>query len=163
MELQLRISGIHHAILKHHLFPRDGKEAVAVALCGRYTGKDTIILAVNDLTLIPHDECYLRSDDLLQWPTERIHPYFEKIGMNDLALLKIHSHPGGYEDFSKTDDESDCEFFDSAFGWATNNKPHASAVMLPGGKIFGRFFFNDLQHKPINKVMVAGDKIEFYG
>jgi len=163
MELQLRISGLHHETLKHHLFPVDGKEAVAVALCGRYTGTDTIILTIHDLTLIPHNECYIRSDDLLQWPTQRIHSYFDSIGRNDLALLKIHSHPGGYEEFSETDDQSDREFFDSAFGWAINNKPHASAVMLPGGEIFGRFFFEDLQHKPIDKIMVSGNQIEFYG
>lgn len=162
MELQLRISGLHHEVLKHHLFPSDGQEAVAVALCGRYTGDNKTILTVHDLTLIPHNECYLRSYDLLQWPTERIHPYFERIAKYDLSLLKIHSHPGGYEKFSSTDDQSDHEFFDSAFGWAINNKPHASAIMLPGGRIFGRFFFDDLHYEPIDKVIVSGDQIEFY-
>jgi hypothetical protein len=162
MESQLRIAGMHHEILKDHLLPSDGREAVAVALCGRYVGENKIILTVHDLILIPHDECYTRSQDLLQWPTERIYPYFERIAEQDLALLKIHSHPGGYEMFSSTDDNSDNEFFDSVFGWAINNKPHASAVMLPGGKIFGRFFFADLHHEPIDKVLIAGDEILIY-
>jgi hypothetical protein len=159
MELQLRISGLHHEILKAHLLPPDGREAIAVAICGRHASENATILTVHDLTLIPHNECYSRSYDLLQWPTERIVPYFERIGRQDFALLKIHSHPGGYNMFSETDDRSDHEFFDSAFGWATNDKPHASAVMLPGGKIFGRFFFQDLHHEPIDKILIAGDEI----
>jgi hypothetical protein len=162
MELQLRISGLHHNILKNHLLPPDGREAIAVALCGRHLNEGKIILTVHDLTLIPYDECYSRSYDLLQWPTERIFPYFERIGKHDFALLKIHSHPGGYNMFSETDDRSDREFFDSAFGWALNNKPHASAIMIPGGKIFGRFFFEDLQYKTIDKILISGDEILIY-
>ena len=159
MELQLRISGYHHEILKQHLFPLDGGEAVVVALCGRFSRKNVEYVMIYDLTLIPYDECHSRESDILIWSTERIKPYFERIGKYDMALLKIHSHPGGYRKFSDTDDKSDKEFFNSAFGWATNNKPHASAVMLPGGEIFGRFFFSDLSHKPIDKISIAGDTI----
>ncbi len=162
MELQLRISGLHHEVLKHHLLPQDGREAVAVALCGRHNSESGKILMVHDLTLIPHNECYTREWDLLCWPTQRIISYFERIAKNDLAILKIHSHPGGYEKFSNVDDASDYEFFDSVFGWATTNEPHASAVMLPEGKIFGRFFFDDLHHEPINNVSVSGDIIHHY-
>ena len=159
MELQLRISGFHYEILKQHLFPADGREAVAVALCGRYHDSGSEILLIHDVTLIPHNECISREQDLLQWPTERIQPYFDRIGKVDFALLKIHSHPGGYDKFSKTDDISDRELFDSVFGWSISDKPHVSAVMLPDGKIFGRFFFSDLHHEPINKITIAGDTI----
>jgi hypothetical protein len=159
MELQLRISGYHHEILKQHLFPLDGGEAVAVALCGRFSRNNVEYVMIYDLTLIPYNECHSHESDILIWSTERIKPYFERIGKYDMALLKIHSHPGGYGKFSDTDDNSDKEFFNSAFGWATNNKPHASAVMLPGGEIFGRFFFSDLSHKPIDKISIAGDTI----
>lgn len=162
MELQLRISGLHHEILKQHLLPADGREAVAVALCGHYNHNGKKILVVHDLTLIPHNECYTREWDLLCWPTERIIPYFERIGKNNLAILKIHSHPGGYDQFSNVDDASDHEFFDSVFGWSTTNEPHASAVMLPEGKIFGRFFFDDLHNEPIDRVSIAGDVIHNY-
>ena len=159
MELQLRISGNHHKIMKQHLLPFDGREAVAVALCGRFSNNNVEYLMVFDLTLIPYDECYSRESDILIWSTERIKPYFERIGRSNMALLKIHSHPGGYRKFSDTDDSSDKEFFNSAFGWATNDKPHASAVMLPSGEIFGRFFFSDMTHKPIDKISIIGDTI----
>jgi hypothetical protein len=162
MELQLRISGLHHEMLKSHLFPQDGLESVAVALCGRYMDSETIIITVHDIILIPDEECYIREEDLLQWPTERVIPYFEKISRNDMAIMKIHSHPGGYRNFSKTDDKSDAEFFDSVFGWAINDKPHISAVMLPEGEIFARLFYNDLHHEVVTKVLIAGDTIAIY-
>lgn len=162
MELQLRISGFHYEILRQHLLPSDGKEAVAVALCGRFHDKESEFLLVHDITLIPYDECLNRESDILQWKTERIKPYFEKVGKKDFALLKIHSHPGGYNQFSETDDISDHEFFDSAFGWSKSENPHASAIMLPDGRIFGRFFFYDLHHEPINKITIIGDTIQHY-
>lgn len=162
MELQLRISGFHYEQLKHHLFPLDGGEAVAVALCGRFTQNDMHILLVHDLILIPYDEYYTKEFDILHWPTQRIHHYFERIAKSEFALLKIHSHPGGYDKFSETDNHSDNEFFDSAFGWSINDKPHASAIMLPDGKIFGRFFFNDLHYEPITKTEIVGDSIQYF-
>ncbi len=162
MELQLRISGYHYEILKQHLLPDDGREAIAVALCGRFSDSTSEMLLVHDLTLIPYNECYSRESDILHWSTKKIQHYFELIGKTNLALLKIHSHPGGYDRFSGTDDDSDNEFFDSAFGWAMNDKPHASAVMLPEGIIFGRFFFKDLHHESINKILIAGDIIKTF-
>lgn len=161
MALQLRISAQHHEILKNHLLPADGKEAIAVALCGRYKGRHSI-LTVHEIMLIPHEECYSRESDILCWPTSRIHSYFERLGKSDLALLKIHSHPGGYEKFSKTDDFSDAEFFESAFGWSIHDGPHASAVMLPTGRIFGRFFFNDMHHEAIENVLIPAEAIHNY-
>ncbi len=163
MELQLRISGLHHQMLKKHLLPPDGLESVAVALCGRYIHEENIILTVHDIILIPDEDCYSRNEDLLQWPTQKAIPYFERIGKSDLAIMKIHSHPGGYNKFSGTDDKSDAEFFDSAFGWALNDKPHVSAVMLPDGEVFARFFYGDLHNEPVSKILITGDVIKLYG
>lgn len=159
MELHLKIAATQYKTLKAHLLQEDGKESVAVALCGRYSDKLTEFLFVHDITLIKNEECYTREADLVRWNTERVRPYFERIGKSNMGLLKIHSHPTGYKSFSNTDDQSDTEFFDSAFGWSINSKPHASAVMLPDGQIFGRFFFSDMTHKPIDKISIVGDTI----
>ncbi len=162
MQLQLKIAGYHHDLLIKHLLPEDGHEAVAVALCGRHEASDTQTLLVHEIIMIPHEECYVREYDVLHWPTRLIERYFERIGRSNLALMKIHSHPGGYRQFSETDDQSDLEFFDSAFGWASSDAPHCSAIMLPGGEIFGRFFFSDLSSRPITRIVVAGDVIRLY-
>jgi hypothetical protein len=159
--MQLRISGKHYNILKQHLFPGDGKEAVAVILCGRHENKDLSILLTHKIELIPHNECE-RTAEYVNWKTERIIPLLEEAAKKNMAILKIHSHPTGYQKFSQTDDKSDHEFFRSVFGWCDYDGVHCSTVMLPCGKIFGRVFTHELKEYPLNKISVAGDIIEVW-
>jgi hypothetical protein len=162
MQYQLNISGLHFEYLQKHLYPGDGKEAIAIALCGRLVKEDLHRLLIHDLVLIPHDECE-RHSDYVNWKTDRLIPVLERALKNNMAILKIHSHPGGYDDFSRVDDKSDRELFSSVFGWTDSLMPHGSAVMLPTGKIFGRLFFEDLSVKKIDQVLVAGDTIFVWG
>jgi hypothetical protein len=159
MKLQLRISGFHYEMMKKHLLREDGREAIAVALCGRYSSRQSEMLLVHDVTLIQSEQDEDSTDFILHWKTAPVHKYFELISKRKMGLLKIHSHPGGYGQFSAIDDISDYDFFTSAFGWAINDQPHASAVMLPNGEIFGRFFFSDLKPNPIDKTTISGDQI----
>lgn len=159
MQLQLKVSGIHHQQLVDHLFPSDGLESVAVALCGRHSQLNGETLLVHEIFLIPDEDCQERSVGRLQWPTEKIIPFFKRLAHTDLAILKIHSHPGGYSQFSDTDNESDAEFFGSVFGWTESDAPHASAVMLPDGSFFGRFFYPDGSYKFIDKTSIIGHTI----
>ncbi|MBO9657782.1 MAG: ThiF family adenylyltransferase [Chitinophagaceae bacterium] len=158
MRYQLNLSGVHHEQLRSHLFPADGMEAVALALCGRYQHAGLTKLMISELVCIPIDQCE-RGDDYVRWSTDCLLPLLEKAQRRGMAILKIHSHPGGYDQFSETDDHSDGELFPSVFGWVDGNEPHASAVMLPDGCIFGRVFLPDNSCYPLNKVLVAGDQI----
>jgi hypothetical protein len=159
--MQLRISGKQYNILKQHLFPGDGKEAVAVVLCGRHENNGLSILLTHKIELIPHNECE-RTEEYVNWKTERIIPLLEEAAKQNMAILKIHSHPTGYPKFSKTDDKSDSEFFRSVFGWCEHDGVHGSAVMLPDGRIFGRVFTPELKEYPLNKISIAGDIIEIW-
>ncbi|MBB3842335.1 hypothetical protein FHS57_006366 [Runella defluvii] len=162
MRYQLSISGVHFEQLQQHLFPGDGKEAVAVALCGRYNSGELTKLMVHQLELIPHDECE-RGGDFIHWKTQRIIPLLEKAGKYGMGILKIHSHPNGYYDrFSEVDDESDALLFPSVFGWTEDNEPHLSAIMLPDGKIISRAFFADHSFQMVDKVVIAGDVISIW-
>lgn len=161
MQYQLSISGIHYEKIKSHLYPGDNLEAVAVALCGRLDNKEIHKLVVNELILIPYNECN-RTPDFVSWKTDRLTPMLEKATKHNYAILKIHSHPGGYEQFSSLDDDSDSRLFSSIFGWFDSDLPHASSIMLPDGKIFGRVFFPNLRTNEINKVSIAGDTINVW-
>lgn len=162
MKYNLSIAGIHYELLKKHLYPGDNKEAVAIALCGRHKMKDSTKLLVHELVLIPYDQCSIREPDLITWSTTIIVPYLEKAMNKGFAILKIHSHPTGFRSFSRTDDLSDKELFESVFGWTGDEEVHASAVMLPDGEIFGRIFEMNLNHTPIDKVSVVGDDLLFW-
>src|SRR5262245_35094058 len=137
-EVSVRMTGRQHQALFKHLLPGDGKEAVAVLLAGRRAGKDRHILCVREVLQIPHEECFDRSADEVQWPTIRLHERLPEVVSKNLAVIKIHSHPNGFSRFSIRDDGADQELFDSIFGWTHSDDPHASLVMLPDGRIFGR-------------------------
>lgn len=161
MQYLLSISGFHYDLIKSHLFPGDNLEAVSVALCGRLNNKDVHKLLVHEVVHIPYSECQ-RTPDFISWQTERIIPLIEKASNNDWAIVKIHCHPGGYEQFSSLDDNSDTRLFSSIFGWTDSDSPHGSCVMLPDGRIFGRVFFPDLKTENITRISIAGDDIKIW-
>lgn len=161
MRIDLRISGQDYEKLKKLLFPGDNNESVAIALCGLSTIEDSTKVLVHRVVPIPNEDCLLRTPTTVHWRTTRLLEALETASKKKLAILKIHSHPTGYSQFSEIDDNSDNEMFNSAFSWIENIDFHVSAVMLPNGEIFGRAFKSDLTSQPLDKVMVVGDDIRF--
>jgi hypothetical protein len=162
MKIKLRITERDHAALEQHLFPGDGLEAVAVALCGRRRGAARHCLTVRSVVSIPYHECKVRTPDRVTWSTQRLVPLLEEAARRDLGILKIHSHPGGYPQFSSVDDESDSDLFNSVFGWTDSTFPHASAVMLPHGRMFGRAILPDGTFQPLDSILVPGSDLRLW-
>src|SRR5947209_1504902 len=135
----IRISGRHYQQLRAHLFPGDGSEAVALALCGRLVTKEIQALCVHKLLPIPYDQCHERTPVRVSWPTIVGRQIYEEAMAKNLAVLKVHSHPTEFADFSTIDDLSDRELFSSLHGWTDDGLPHASAVMMQNGDMIGRF------------------------
>jgi hypothetical protein len=162
MRVKLRLTQTDHRALMEHLLPGDGLEAVAVGLCGRRRSEEHHCLTVRKLVPIPFDECKVRAPDRVTWSTQRLLPLLEEASKRDLAILKVHSHPGGYADFSSRDDKSDADLFNSVFGWTDSAFPHASAVMLPEGRMFGRAILRDGSLQPLESILVPGDNLHYW-
>jgi ThiF family/Prokaryotic homologs of the JAB domain len=162
MQIKLRLTQTDHRALKAHLLPGDGLEAVAVAICGRRRSDTHHCLTVRSVVPIPYDECKVRAPDRVTWSTQRLVPLLEQAARRDLAILKIHSHPGGYANFSSVDDASDTDLFNSVFGWTDSAFPHASAVMLPDGQMFGRAILPDGSFQLLDSILVPGDDLLFW-
>lgn len=162
MTFSFRLCQTDHERLFAHLFPGDGNEAIAIGLCGRRRSEDRHILTLRELVAIPYGECAVRTPDRVTWPTRRLTRLLEEAAKRDLAVIKIHSHPGGYEQFSSTDDASDADIFDSVYGWTDSDEPHASAVMLPDGRMFGRVILPDGSFQLLGSILVAGDDILYW-
>ena len=157
----LRLTGGQHESLLKHLFPGDGMEAVAVALCGRRESPRASILMVHKIVMIPYAACR-RDEYRITWPVELAQQLIAEAAQKHMGILKIHSHPGGYDQFSDVDDRSDSELFPSIHAWTDDGLPQASAVMLPCGRIFGRIHLSDGSWQPLDRVAVAGDDILFF-
>lgn len=162
MEYQLRIIEKDYEIIKEHLYPGDGNEAVAVALCGRHTWNNIHILVCHKVITVPYSKCEIRRPDFIKWSTEILLPLLPELDKKNFALLKIHSHPGGFQDFSMTDDNSDRDLFDSVYGWTDSDLPHSSAIMLPSGEMFGRVVTPQLQFIALSKISVIGNQLKFW-
>lgn len=161
MNYKVCISEEIHKELYEHLFPGDGKEAVAIALCGRAASNQVTKILLHKIMLIPYDKC-IREESLIKWKTDSIIPFLEAAMNKNMAIIKIHSHPSGYDRFSETDDESDLDLFNSVFGWTDTDLPHASLVMLPNGELFGRVITKDLKFTPISRILIIGDEIRMF-
>lgn len=162
MKIVVRMTGQQHASLRSHLYPGDGFEAVALALCGRRAGERRHILTVRKIVPVPYDQCRVRTPDRVSWSTEALLPLLEEAARSGMAVLKIHSHPGGYEKFSEFDDASDRDLFASVYGWMNGDWPHASTVMLPDGRMFGRVVSVEGDFEPLSQIAVAGDDLHFW-
>jgi hypothetical protein len=162
MEVVLRLTGKQHAELKAHLFPGDGREAVAVALCGRRAGRARHCLTIRTIVPIPYDQCQVRTPDRITWSTQSLRPLIEEAAKRGLAILKIHSHPGGFDKFSDFDDRSDRDLFTSIHGWMDDDLPHASAVMLPDGRVFARAVSASGAFTSVSLVSVVSYDLNFW-
>jgi hypothetical protein len=159
--VDLAFSGDQHEHLKSFLFPGDGREAVAILLCGRRDGDRRHRLVVREVHGVPYSECTVRTPTRVTWRPDAIASMLERAETERLTVVKIHSHPTGYAAFSKTDDYSDARLLPMIRGWVEADILHGSAVMLPDGGIFGRILRGET-FEPIACVSVAGDDLHFW-
>lgn len=162
--VHLRIAGVHAEQLQQHLFPGDAKEAVAFALCGRHRGADADVLLVQEIIPIPYADCPIRKPDHVTWRTEAIEQHLLRASKATpkLGVVKFHSHPTGYENFSRTDDISDRDLFPSIYGWVDDDGPHASVVMLPDRRMFGRSIDSENRFRPLRQILVVDHDLSVY-
>ena len=160
--VSLSMTGDQHDRLRQFLFPGDGKEAVAILLCGRREGNRRHRLLVRAIEGTPYGICSERTDVRVTWPPDFIAPLLDRATGERLSIVKVHSHPNGYAAFSKTDDEGDARLLPMIRGWVEADIPHGSAVMLPDGQIFGRFLDRDGSLKPMALINVVGHDLHFW-
>lgn len=154
--------GEQNALLESHLYPGDGNEAAAILLCGRRAGDSRHCLTAQQVIPIPYDQCSTRTPVRVTWSTDVLLPHLTEASKRGLAVVKVHSHPGGLAEFSEWDDASDRDLFASIYGWMNDEHPHASAIMLPGGRMFGRVVMPSGDFEPLSMVSVVGDDLRFW-
>ena len=162
MDVTLTLNAEQHATLQAHLFPRDGCEAAAIILCGRRAGERRHRLVAREVHPIAYEQCSARTPECVRGPTDAIAPLLDLAEARGLTVAKVHSHPTGYERFSATDDEGDRRLMPAIRDWFDIDLYHASAVMLPDGRMFGRCVTGQGGFQPLAHVNVAGDDLIFW-
>lgn len=160
--VSLSLSGDQHDHLKSFLFPGDGKEAVALLLCGRRAGNRRERLVVQEIQGIPYDHCSERTATKVTWSPDYVAPMLDRAATEGLSVIKVHSHPLGGASFSATDDEGDARLLPMIRGWVEADITHGSSVMLPDGRMFGRVLRAGSGLEPIACITVAGEDLHFW-
>src|SRR5207249_2325878 len=75
----------------------------------------------------------------------------------------VHSHTAEYPRFSPIDDESDRSVFTAVANFLGDDLPHASAIMLPNGELFGRVLQDGIVSIKLSLVSAAGDDLGLWG
>lgn len=159
--VSLTLTADLHDELRQHLFPGDGLEAVAFIVCGYARGEDRHRLVARYIHPIPHGNC-IRKSDSVTWNAEDIELLLERAEVDGLSLVKIHPHPQGYAMFSRVDDASDAELLPTIRSWVERDIPHGSAIMLPDGRIFGRYLWHGDELQQFDLVNVVGPDLTFW-
>jgi hypothetical protein len=160
---RLAMAGLHHRRLQAHLFPGDGKEAVAFALCGRARRDDQELLLVREIIPVPYEMCPERTPYRVTWRGVVLDPILTQALEQNLAVVKIHSHPTGHPWFSATDDIADRTLFPSISGWlGDEGGPMASLIMLPDGRLVGRSVWAGAVGAQLEAIRVAGDDFRYW-
>lgn len=154
----ISFAGRQHARVRTHLFPGDGSEAAAILLCTRTPGP-RLRLLVREAILVPHEACR-RTRNSLTWPGDYIENAIDRAAPEGLAIVLLHSHPGGWFDFSDTDNRSDLEAIPSLLHACGDL--HGSAIMVPAGAVRARLYSCDLNPRPVDLVSVASDNLDYW-
>ena len=164
MENSLVLKESTYRVLKKHLYPGNNLEFAAIMFCHYGQGKSGFRLIVKEVITVPEDKCNEQRSNYLSWAfSEYMNPKkIEKIDREGLSIITIHSHPNGYNQFSRTDDKNDKEMFHSINHWFDDKRPNGSAIMLPNGEIIARTVTNRGSFNPIQKVLIVGENIKLW-
>ncbi|GAA2857957.1 uncharacterized UPF0146 family protein [Aminobacter niigataensis] len=154
--LTLAFAGSTHRHLVSHLHPGDGNEAAAILICSSSPGLRRR-LVVRETIAVPYMACSLRAPDAVVWPGSYIEQAIDVAEPEGLTIILLHSHPGGWLDFSHVDDESDARVIPGIFEGVGGQ--HGSAVMTADGAVRARIYASDMSHEEVDLVTVADDEI----
>lgn len=162
MHYAFRLTQDQHTRIYSHLYPGDGKEAAVLISCGRRSGSEAHILTARRILPVPYSRCRVRTEEQVTWFTDVAEPLlYESFGKQQ-AIVKLHSHPTGYPNFSALDDASDRAIYGAIANFLDDGLPHASIVMLPDGALFGRAVAADGPLDRLGSIAMVGDRLQVW-
>jgi hypothetical protein len=161
MKVTLTLNEDQYAQLHQHLYPGDGLEAVAFVACSRAAGGERHRLVAKFIFAIPYEHCE-RARNHVSWQGTEIESLLERAEIEGLSLVKVHSHPQGFERFSGVDDANDPELLSTIRSWVGGDVPHGSAIMLPDGQLFGRYLWRGEALVEFDGINIVGPTLRFW-
>ena len=155
----LTLTENQHADLRGFLFPGDGLESAAIMIC-RFVGPDKERMIVRAVLNVPDASCSKRKRNYISWPGESIEDAIDQAESDGDAIILIHSHPGGFYGFSRTDNASDRITIPGLFAAIeADGYFHGSAIMTQNGAIKVRLYCQTGESCDVETVWCVGQNI----
>lgn len=163
MRYSLTIQEQHYKSLKTCLIQADGKERAAFLICGRskVKNKEHRFLS-KEIHVLPDSDLLISEPSQVSWNNNYFINILKKASSKNFAVVLIHNHPSGYNNFSLVDDHGEYHLFKLAFNRNGGTDPHGSLIMLPDGSLIGRVWKPDLTTCPISLIRIIGRTIQLY-
>lgn len=145
-----------------HLFQHDGVEQAAYLLCRSSLGESETALLVRDVIPVSGEAIRQSSAHHMSIAARSFTSAMKRANDQRACFAFVHSHPGGYPDFSTQDDEEEAKLFRTAYIRINTPGVHASFVFTPAGVANARVWLPTGDIAAVERVRIVGRRFRYY-
>lgn len=142
-------------------FENKGSEAIGFALCSKIVRGNDVYLFMKKFMPISYKNTE-SSSRYVKWKFKDMMPVIQEAVDKGLNIIKVHSHPNGFNDFSETDNNSDKELFPAIYELTDEDSYHASMIFLKNKSLIARYVNLEGNFKDVPKIIVPDDDIKIF-
>jgi molybdopterin/thiamine biosynthesis adenylyltransferase len=169
MKYTMTLQEDHLNELKKTLLQPDGKERVAILLCGSaeikddpWDGGSEFRFLSKQIIVVDEQDILLNTEHLVNWDTKTLRKAMKIAKEQELQLCLVHSHPPGSYKFSEIDDQNERELFKIMYSRNSGHKPHMSLIITQDEVLVARACTSNLVYYPIDFIRTIGNRYHFY-
>ncbi|MCY9666462.1 ThiF family adenylyltransferase [Paenibacillus alginolyticus] len=151
--------------LFRHLFHDDTVEQAAIVYCKKSKTDSETRLLVKEIRPIDPSEVLEQTRLNIRVPVEVYATGFQKAAKENYCFFWVHTHPGGWLEYSEVDDREEPELFRPAYVRAPG-QVHGSLLMNSPDGITGRVWLQDgvggVYAQPLDAIRVIGTQYRFF-
>ncbi|ULO07055.1 ThiF family adenylyltransferase [Paenibacillus sp. 19GGS1-52] len=165
MRYTLTFSEREYTQLCRHLFTDDSVEQAAIVFCKKSITVAETRLLVKEIRPIQSNEVLEQSPLNIRVPVLVYSHAFQKAAKEEYCFFWVHSHPGGYLEYSEEDDREEPELFRPA-NIRVPGQVHGSLLLNSPDGITGRVWLQnevrDVYSLPLDMIRIIGPQYKFF-
>jgi proteasome lid subunit RPN8/RPN11 len=139
-----------------------GHERAAYLFCSTSSTEKEKRLIVNEVQIVSAEDIKSSSPVHLSVMSRSFTKAMAKADREKKSLIWVHSHPGGYAEFSKQDDKEEKDFFRTAYIRAPDGLHGSMIVVGSQPKLIGRVWIDENTSLPIARIRVVGSRLVLF-
>ncbi len=136
------------------------REGAAYLLCGRSNPDGELRLLVREIIPVVEADYLVRERDRMSIASRSYVAAAKQAAAMRASMVFVHSHPAGFEDFSRQDDIEEPKLM-TFFGERLPDTQHGSMLVLADGRIRGRAWVDGAWRR-MDRLRVIGTRFRFF-